>query len=139
MQPQYESTEWLIAIDYKLLRLYHKSKPELFYQQFSLEKLVVDADYLRQFYFILCRRTLLAGIPHSQERSRILQLLEESHNAEMVIARDFYSYYHGCDRIWSKTFATVCINWLKTPKLYQSTPLRPLRTRLKIKKLNQSY
>jgi hypothetical protein len=93
IQPQYESTEWLIAIDYKLLRLYHKSKPELFYQQFRLEKLVVDADYLRQFYFILCRRTLLAGIPHSQERSRILQLLEESHNAEMVIARDFYSYY----------------------------------------------
>ncbi|AFY69520.1 hypothetical protein Pse7367_1225 [Thalassoporum mexicanum PCC 7367] len=94
IQPQHAASEWLIAIDYKCLRLYHKSKPKLFYQQFSLGKLIVDADYLRQFYFILCRRTLLPGLPNSQERSRILQLLEESQNAEMVIARDFYSYFH---------------------------------------------
>jgi hypothetical protein len=89
----HETTEWLIVTNYHEIRLYHKLSSSLFYQQFYLDKLT-DLEHLKQFYFILCRRTLLTGAAKTQEASRTLQLLEESRQIEADIAKDFYSQFH---------------------------------------------
>jgi hypothetical protein len=89
----HETTEWLIVTNYHEIRLYHKFSSPLFYQQFYLDRLT-DLENLKQFYFILCRRTLLTGAAKIQESSRTLQLLEESRQIEADIAKDFYSQLH---------------------------------------------
>ncbi|WP_019499523.1 hypothetical protein [Pseudanabaena sp. PCC 6802] len=91
--PIHDTTEWAIVTNYEEIRLYHRFSSPLFYQQFYLNTLT-NPDRLKQFYFILCRRTLLTASPKTQEPSRTLQLLEESHQIEADIAKDFYSHYH---------------------------------------------
>jgi hypothetical protein len=87
------TTEWLIVTNYQEIRLYHRFSSPLFYQQFHLHALT-SSNGLKQFYFILCRRTLLTANPKTQEPSRTLQMLEESRQIEADIAKDFYSQYH---------------------------------------------
>ncbi len=89
----HETTEWLIVTNYNEIRIYHKLSSPLFYQQFYLDRLT-NLDNLKQFYFLLCRRTLLTGAAKAQETSRTLQLLEESRQIESDIAKDFYSQFH---------------------------------------------
>ncbi|NJM27394.1 MAG: hypothetical protein HC856_02475 [Pseudanabaena sp. RU_4_16] len=89
----HDTTEWLIVTNYHEIRLYHKLSSSLFYQQFYLDRLT-DSENLKQFYFILCRRTLLTGAAKTQEASRTSQLLEESQQVEADIAKDFYSQFH---------------------------------------------
>ncbi len=89
----HDTTEWLIVTNYHEIRLYHKLSSSLFYQQFYLDGLT-DPENLKQFYFILCRRTLLTGAAKTQEASRTSQLLEESQQVEADIAKDFYSQLH---------------------------------------------
>jgi hypothetical protein len=92
-EPFHDTTEWLIVTNYQEIRLYHRFSSALFYQQFHLSTLT-NSENLKQFYFILCRRTLLTASPSTQETSRTLQLLEESRQIEADIAKDFYSQYH---------------------------------------------
>jgi len=95
IQPQvkHETTEWLIITDYQDLRLYHRHKSKLFYEHFSLQSLITDPEALKQFYFIFCRRTLLAGNFDSKDLSRISKLLTESEEVEAAIATNFYNQY----------------------------------------------
>jgi len=91
--PEHETTEWLIVLDYRDICLYHRDVSSLFCQRFSWESLA-DLDQLKAFYFLLSRRTLLRGIANSEERSRTTQLLEESHQLESEILKNFYSHYY---------------------------------------------
>ncbi len=91
--PEHETTEWLIVLDYREICLYHRDVSGLFCQRFSWESLA-DLDQLKAFYFLLSRRTLLRGIANSEERSRTAQLLEESHQLESEILKNFYSHYY---------------------------------------------
>ena len=93
VEPKHLTTEWLIVADYRFIRLYHRSKSMLFYQQFALEDLVSSFNCLKQFYFLMSRRTLLTGAAQSQEPSRIAKLLEESDQTETSIADNFYTRY----------------------------------------------
>ncbi|MEI6329758.1 MAG: hypothetical protein WCP16_11030 [Pseudanabaena sp. ELA645] len=92
-EPEHETTEWLIVLDYRDISLYHRDVSSLFCQRFSWESLA-DLDQLKAFYFLLSRRTLLRGIANSEERSRTTQLLEESHQLESEVLKNFYSHYH---------------------------------------------
>ena len=92
-EPQYQTTEWLIVLDYQEVCLYHRDVSSLFCQRFSWESLA-DLDQLKAFYFLLSRRTLLRGIANSEERSRTTQLLEESHQLESEVLKNFYSHYY---------------------------------------------
>ena len=92
-EPEHETTEWLIVLDYREICLYHRDVSSLFCQRFSWESLA-DLDQLKAFYFLLSRRTLLRGIANSEERSRTTQLLEESHQLESDILKNFYSHYY---------------------------------------------
>ncbi len=92
-EPQHETTEWLIVLDYREICLYHRDVSGLFCQRFSWESLA-DLDQLKAFYFLMSRRTLLRGIVNSEERSRTTQLLEESHQLESEILKNFYSHYY---------------------------------------------
>ncbi len=91
-EAEHETTEWLIVLDYREICLYHRNVSSLFCQRFAWESLV-DLDQLKAFYFLLSRRTLLQGIANSEERSRTTQLLEESHQLESEILKNFYSHY----------------------------------------------
>ncbi|OIP76776.1 MAG: hypothetical protein AUK48_05310 [Oscillatoriales cyanobacterium CG2_30_44_21] len=92
-EPHHETTEWLIGLDYRDICLYHRDVSGLFCQRFSWESLA-DLDQLKAFYFLLSRRTLLHGLAKSEERSRTTQLLEESHQLESEILKNFYSHYY---------------------------------------------
>ena len=92
-EPQHETTEWLIVLDYRELCLYHRDVSSLFCQRFAWESLA-DLEQLKAFYFLLSRRTLLRGIANSEERSRTTQLLEESHQLESEILKNFHSHYY---------------------------------------------
>ncbi|PZU96778.1 MAG: hypothetical protein DCE90_09040 [Pseudanabaena sp.] len=92
-EPHHETTEWLIGLDYRDICLYHRDVSGLFCQRFSWESLA-DLDQLKAFYFLLSRRTLLRGLAKSEERSRTTQLLEESHQLESEILKNFYSHYY---------------------------------------------
>ncbi|PZO43492.1 MAG: hypothetical protein DCF19_06025 [Pseudanabaena frigida] len=92
-EPQHETTEWLIVLDYREICLYHRDVSSLFCQRFSWESLA-DLEQLKAFYFLLSRRTLLRGIAKSEERSRTTQLLEESHQLESEVLKNFYSHYY---------------------------------------------
>lgn len=91
--PQHETTEWLIVLDYREICIYHRDVSGLFCQRFSWESLA-DLEQLKTFYFLLSRRTLLRGIANGEEKSRTSQLLEESHQLESEILRNFYSHYY---------------------------------------------
>ena len=92
-EPQHETTEWLIVLDYRELCLYHRGVSGLFCQRFAWESLE-DLQQLKTFYFLLSRRTLLRGIANSEERSRTTQLLEESHQLEAEVLKNFHSHYY---------------------------------------------
>ena len=92
-EPEHETTEWFIVLDYREVCLYHRDVSSLFCQRFSWESLA-DLDQLKTFYFLLSRRTLLRGIANSEERSRTTQLLEESHQLESEVLKNFYSHYY---------------------------------------------
>ena len=92
-EPRHATTEWLIGLDYRDICLYHRDVSGLFCQRFSWESLA-DLDQLKAFYFLLSRRTLLRGLANSEERSRTTQLLEESHQLESEILKNFYSHYY---------------------------------------------
>ncbi len=92
-QAIHETTEWLIITDYQDLRLYHRHKSKLFYEQFSLQSLISDFEDLKRFYFIFCRRTLLTANFDSKDLSRISKLLTESEEIETAIATSFYNQY----------------------------------------------
>ena len=91
-EPEHENTEWLIVLDYREICLYHRHVSSLFCQRFSWDSLA-DLEQLKAFYFLLSRRTLLRGIANSEERSRTTHLLEESHQLESEILKNFYSHY----------------------------------------------
>ena len=91
-EPEHETTEWLIVLDYREICLYHRHVSSLFCQRFSWDSLA-DLEQLKAFYFLLSRRTLLRGIANSEERSRTTHLLEESHQLESEILKNFYSHY----------------------------------------------
>jgi hypothetical protein len=92
-EPEHETTEWLIVLDYREICLYHRHGSSLFCQRFTWESLA-DLGQLKAFYFLLSRRTLLRGIANSEERSRTMHLLEESHQLESEILKNFYSHYY---------------------------------------------
>jgi hypothetical protein len=91
-EPEYETTEWLIVLDYREISLYNRNVSSLFCQRFTWNSLA-DLEQLKAFYFLLSRRTLLRGIANSEERSRTTHLLEESHQLESEILKNFYSHY----------------------------------------------
>jgi hypothetical protein len=91
-EPEHETTEWLIVLDYREICLYNRNVSSLFCQRFAWESLA-DLEQLKSFYFLLSRRTLLRGIANSEERSRTTHLLEESHQLESEILKNFYSHY----------------------------------------------
>ncbi len=91
-EPEHETTEWLIVLDYREICLYHRHVSSLFCQRFAWDSLA-DLEQLKAFYFLLSRRTLLRGIANSEERSRTTHLLEESHQLESEILKNFYSHY----------------------------------------------
>ncbi len=92
-EAEHETTEWLIVLDYREICLYHRHGSSLFCQRFAWESLA-DLGQLKAFYFLLSRRTLLRGIANSEERSRTTHLLEESHQLESEILKNFYSHYY---------------------------------------------
>lgn len=92
-EAQHETTEWLIVLDYREICLYHQAVSGLFCQRFAWESLA-DLEQLKAFYFLLSRRTLLRGIANSEERSRTTQLLEESHQLEAEVLKNFHSHYY---------------------------------------------
>ncbi|MDX2255404.1 MAG: hypothetical protein NW214_07810 [Pseudanabaenaceae cyanobacterium bins.39] len=92
-EPEHETTEWLIVLDYRDICLYHRQVSGLFCQRFAWESLA-NLDQLKAFYFLLSRRTLLQGIANGEERSRTTQLLEESHQLESDLLKNFYSHYY---------------------------------------------
>lgn len=116
--PLHDTTEWSIVTNYQEIRLYHRFSSPLFYQQFHLDTLT-SSDRLKQFYFILCRRTLLTASPKTQGLSRTLQLLEESHQVEADIAKDFYSQYHKIRLQLIKDFQ---YRLQQLPELQESNP-----------------
>jgi len=91
-QINYETTAWIIVTDYKYIRLYARHRIQAFYEQFELENLITNADDLKRFYFMLCRRTLLAA--NSQEQSRLSKLLIESEELVQEVINNFYQQYH---------------------------------------------
>jgi hypothetical protein len=91
-EPEHETTEWLIVLDYREICLYNRNVSSLFCQRFTWNSLA-DLEQLKAFYFLLSRRTLLRGIANSEERSRTTHLLEESHQLESEILKNFYSHY----------------------------------------------
>ena len=91
-EPKHETTEWLIVLDYREICLYHRHVSSLLCQRFAWDSLA-DLEQLKAFYFLLSRRTLLRGIANSEERSRTTHLLEESHQLESEILKNFYSHY----------------------------------------------
>ena len=92
-EPKHETTEWLVVWDYREVCLYHRQVSSLFCQRFTWAALA-DLEQLKSFYFLLSRRTLLRGIANSEERSRTTQLLEESHQLESEVLKNFYSHYY---------------------------------------------
>jgi hypothetical protein len=92
IQPAHETTEWIIMLDYREICLYHCHVSSLFCQRFTWQSLV-DLEQFKAFYYLLSRRTLLRGIASSEERSRTAYLLEESHELEAEILKNFYSHY----------------------------------------------
>ncbi len=92
-EPEHETTEWLIVLDYREICLYHRDVSGLFCQRFAWDSLA-DLEQFKAFYFLLSRRTLLRGIANSEERSRTTHLLEESHQLESEVLKNFYSHYY---------------------------------------------
>ncbi|AFY73626.1 hypothetical protein Syn7502_01564 [Synechococcus sp. PCC 7502] len=93
VQPQlnYATTAWVIVTNYKWIRLYARESIGIFYEQFNLEDIVDNYEYLKQFYFMLCRRTLLSA--NSQEQSRLSKLLDESQTLIQDVINNFYYQY----------------------------------------------
>ena len=91
-EPRHPETEWLIVTDFQRLWLYHQNYPSLLVQSFVFEELA-DLEKMREFYFLLSRRTLLKKIPTSKEVSRTAQLLHECQQLENDILRSFYQQY----------------------------------------------
>ncbi|MEI6428533.1 MAG: hypothetical protein WCO45_09130 [Pseudanabaena sp. ELA607] len=91
-EPRQPSTEWLIVTDFRCLWLYHRDYPSLFVQSFIFEELA-QLEKMREFYFLLSRRTLLTGVPTSKEPSRTAQLLQECQQLENDVLRAFYQQY----------------------------------------------
>jgi hypothetical protein len=91
-QANFTTTEWIIMTDYRYIRLYSCSRKLVFYEQFNLEDIVNNSEDLRHFYFMLCRRTLLAA--NSSDQSRLSKLLTESEEIVQESINSFYSLYH---------------------------------------------
>jgi hypothetical protein len=93
IKPQVSATtEWIIVTDYRYIRLYASNRMKIFYEEFSLEEIVNNSEYLKQFYFMLCRRTLLGA--NSREQSRLSKLLTESDETVQEIINSFYIQYY---------------------------------------------
>ncbi len=91
-EPRHPETEWLLVTDFQRLWLYHQNYPSLLAQSFIFEELA-DDEKMREFYFLLSRRTLLKGLPTSKEVSRTTQLLQECQQLENDVLRGFYQQY----------------------------------------------
>ncbi|MBD2179193.1 hypothetical protein H6F42_19915 [Pseudanabaena sp. FACHB-1998] len=118
--PEHETTEWLIVLDYREICLYHRDVSGLFCQRFSWESLA-DLEQLKAFYFVLSRRTLLRGIANSEERSRTSQLLEESHQLEAEVLKNFYSHYYKIRSQLIKDFRYRLLLLAQAPNPHQSS------------------
>ncbi len=124
-EPEHETTEWLIVLDYREICLYHRDVSSLFCQRFSWESLA-DLDQLKAFYFVLSRRTLLQGIANSEERSRTTQLLEESHQLESEVLKNFYSHYYKIRSQLIKDFRYRLLLIAQTPITANVDPQSPI-------------
>jgi ribosomal protein L31E len=95
-QVNYPTTEWIIVTDYRHIRLYSAKRIGLFYEEFNLKEIVNslerNSDYLKRFYFMLCRRTLLGA--NSKEPARLSTLLIESDEIVEEIINSFYRQYY---------------------------------------------
>jgi hypothetical protein len=81
-----------ITLDYEGICLYHIQKGSLACEAFDFSTLL-HPDYLKSFYFMFGRRTLLKGNFKSQSLSRVSTLLDESETYERETAQDFYTLY----------------------------------------------
>lgn len=91
-QLNYATTEWFIVTDYRYVRLYSSTRMQIFYEQFNLEDIVKNFECLKQFYFMLCRRTLLGA--NFKEQSRLSKLIIESEEIVQDIINSYYHQYH---------------------------------------------
>ncbi len=91
-QVKYTTTEWIIVTDYAYIRLYSCQRMQIFFEEFSLSEIITSDEYLKLFYFMLSRRTLLAA--NYQDQSRLSKLLTESEEIVQEVINSFYNQYH---------------------------------------------
>ncbi len=104
-QVNYETTQWIIVTNYRYIRLYdniQNTNFKILFQEFKIELILTNSEYLKCFYFLLCRRSLLAA--NFKEQSRLSKLLIESEAITYEIANNFYGQYQKIQKQLIKDF-----------------------------------
>jgi hypothetical protein len=84
--------EWGIVSNFRTIRLYHRSKGTLNYEEFSLQELT-NREKFNEFYAIFERGGLLTSSLGQPPRS--LALLEKTARRQKEVGNDLYDSYHS--------------------------------------------
>ncbi|NJK35613.1 MAG: hypothetical protein HC919_12035 [Oscillatoriales cyanobacterium SM2_2_1] len=89
--PTFPSSQWLLSLNRQRIYIHRQDTPFLFCQQFAWHDLR-NIDLAQQFYFLLCRRTMLPRTPQGREPSRTQQLFHDSQKYELQTRKTFTSH-----------------------------------------------
>ena len=84
------SCPWGIVSNFRTIRLYHRDKGILSYEEFSLQELT-ERKRFDDFYFLFERDGLLTS--RASQKPRALQLLELTQNRQREVGDDLYRSY----------------------------------------------
>src|SRR5260221_3982472 len=86
---EFPDCPWGIVSNYVTIRLYHKSKPRRYYEEFTVKDFCDDAP-LKQFYFLVRRE----GLPCNKiQKTRADELLKETAEAQRTVGDKLYDAY----------------------------------------------
>jgi type I restriction-modification system DNA methylase subunit len=82
--------QWGIVSNFSTIRLYHRSKGTLNYEEFTLQELK-DRERFNDFYAIFERGGLL--VSRARKQSRAAELLERTDKRQKEVGDDLYQFY----------------------------------------------
>ena len=84
------SCPWGIVSNFRTIRLYHRDKGALNYEEFTLQELT-DRKKFDEFYYLFERDGLLTS--RAGQKPRALQLLEQTQDRQREVGDELYRFY----------------------------------------------
>lgn len=85
---KFADCDWVIVSNFRITRLYHKSKGQTAYEEFDILNLHEEKEF-KKFYYCLCRDNLI----NENALSPMDLLIKQSGEADIDISKEFYAEF----------------------------------------------